>query len=109
MQKLNVFTTLYILIFLIIALVVAIAEASRVKKFAFLLIKKRGVKVDKMSIPFISDLIGREVKVITVGKSYKGKIDELQGDWVKIVSESKKGLNEFFVKEDMITGIIVKP
>jgi len=101
------FTTISLIAWLVITIVIAIAEIMRRKRVFFLLIKKYKKGKIIMALPAaIKNLIGKTVKLKTLNASYKGKIDEVEDEWVKIVD---KDGGEFFVREDMIMAISVKP
>ena len=57
-----------------------------------------------MALPvIIKDLVGKDVRIATLTSVYKGKLTEIQDEWIKLVLKNGK---EFFVKEDMITSIV---
>lgn len=67
-------------------------------------IKKR--RKVKMALPImINNLINRQVMLSTLNGSYKGRVAEIENEWVKIVKQTKKGEVSYFIKEDMITSI----
>lgn len=68
------------------------------------IIKKR--RKAKMALPImINNLINRQVMLSTLNGSYKGRVAEIENEWVKIVKQTKKGEVSYFIKEDMITSI----
>lgn len=81
-------------------------EALRKRKVLYLIIKrlnkkKRGIK--EVTLPtMIKELIGKNVKITTLSAVHRGKVVDIQDNWIKIILKNGK---EYFVKEDMLTGI----
>lgn len=57
-------------------------------------------------VGMLQELIGKTVNVWTINQSCKGVVDSVEGEWIKIVAETKKR-TEYILKTDMITSITV--
>lgn len=62
-----------------------------------------------MSMPqMIRDLVGKDVQVNSISSLYKGKLTEVDDEWIKVTKTTKKGaVCEFIIKGDMINAISV--
>lgn len=57
-------------------------------------------------VAMLEDIIGKTVNVWTINQSFRGVVDGVEGEWIKIVAETKKH-TEYILKTDMITSITV--
>ena len=93
----------------ILPIIVAIAaeEALRRRRnfiFARNIIKKKK-GASKMALPnMVKEITGKQVQITTLSASHRGKVADVQDEWIKLVLKNGR---EVFVKEDMITGILV--
>ena len=57
-------------------------------------------------VKMLEEIVGKLVNVWTINGSYKGTVENVECDWIKIVSGGKKK-TEYILKIDMITSITV--
>lgn len=57
-------------------------------------------------VKMLNELIGKTVNIWTINQSFKGVVEDVEGDWIKIVAETKKR-TEYILKTDMIASITV--
>ncbi len=58
------------------------------------------------SVKLLQEIVDKTVTVWTINQMFKGKVVEVEGDWLKIVTDNKKQTT-YLLKADMITSITV--
>lgn len=59
-------------------------------------------------VQMLEDLIGKKIDVWTINANYTGIVDSIEGEWIKIISDTKRH-DQYILKVDMITSITVLP
>jgi len=57
-------------------------------------------------VQMLEELVGKTIDVWTINANFKGIVESVEGEWIKMVSDTKKK-NEYILKTDMITSITV--
>ncbi|MEG1519561.1 MAG: hypothetical protein RR458_01115 [Clostridia bacterium] len=58
------------------------------------------------SAKMLEETLNKKVSVWTLNSNFTGTVVAVDGDWIKILANSKKKM-EFILKTDMITSITV--